>query len=110
MLPRSRWRASFPPELATGFAAAPASAGVAGSARRAVKAVAAIFAARRPAAGRFTNATLARIEPESDAAARCWLSLAPRTGDWLRGAPEGTGPQEQTEPVPAAHPRGAPPL
>jgi methionyl-tRNA formyltransferase len=28
------------------------------------------------------------------------LRLVPRTGDWLREAPEGDGPQDQTEPVP----------
>jgi hypothetical protein len=32
--------------------------------------------------------------------ARYWLGLLPRTGDWLRRAPEGAGPQDQTEPVP----------
>jgi len=30
---------------------------------------------------------------------RYWLGLVPRTGDWLREAPEGDGPQDQTEPV-----------
>jgi hypothetical protein len=36
------------------------------------------------------------------ALARYWLGLLPRTGDWLRRAPEGAGPQDQTEPVPLA--------
>ncbi len=31
-----------------------------------------------------------------------WLRWVPRTGDWLREAPEGARPQDQTEPVPAA--------
>jgi hypothetical protein len=34
--------------------------------------------------------------------ARHWLRWVPRTGDWLREAPEGAGPQDQTEPAPRA--------
>ncbi|MEA2691087.1 MAG: hypothetical protein QOJ16_474 [Acidobacteriota bacterium] len=51
--------------------------------------------------------------PDSPAGTRSWMDIAsalsrrnrfrsiPRTGDWLREAPEGARPQDRTEPVPA---------
>jgi N-acetylglucosaminyl-diphospho-decaprenol L-rhamnosyltransferase len=47
------------------------------------------------------------LRPPSGTGRRSWLRRAPRTGDWRRGAPEGAGPQEPTEPGPVEWVTGA---